>query len=229
MNRKAFSIIFGLLAVALGVAYTLAACGVIEPFTIFIPGWWTVFIIVPGLIMLFSSRSSKFVSLCLIALGVALFLHSNDLLGDIKKYIIPVLLIIFGLSLIIKVIVNSRKKKITSIRKYQADGDIPAYETAFGEINPDFYGKTFKGCSIDVAFGSGKLDLRNSIIDKEANIFVNSAFSGVRILLPPDCRLDIQTSTSFAGVNTKYVPSDDPDAPIVNIFVSSSFGGVDIL
>ena len=112
MNKKAFSIIFGLLAVALGVAYTLAACGVIEPFTIFIPGWWTVFIIVPGLIMLFSSRSSKFVSLCLIALGVALFLHSNDLLGDIKKYIIPVLLIIFGLSLIIKVIVNSRKKKL---------------------------------------------------------------------------------------------------------------------
>lgn len=111
MNKKALTVIIGFIAIALGIGYTLAACGLIEPFTIFVPGWWTVFLIVPGLVMLFSRDSNKFVSLCLITIGVVLFLQKNDLLGDIKKYIIPALLIIFGLSLIINTIINSSKKK----------------------------------------------------------------------------------------------------------------------
>ena len=104
MNKKALTVIIGFIAIALGIGYTLAACGLIEPFSIFVPGWWTVFLIVPGLVMLFSRDSNKFVSLCLITIGVVLFLQKNDLLGDIKKYIIPALLIIFGLSLIIPAI-----------------------------------------------------------------------------------------------------------------------------
>ena len=50
MNKRVSYIIIGLLAIAIGVGYTLAACDVIESFTVFVPGWWTVFIIVPGLV-----------------------------------------------------------------------------------------------------------------------------------------------------------------------------------
>ena len=79
MNKKALTVIIGFIAIALGIGYTLAACGLIEPFSIFVPGWWTVFLIVPGLVMLFSRDSNKFVSLCLITIGVVLFLQKNDL------------------------------------------------------------------------------------------------------------------------------------------------------
>ncbi len=228
MNKKALTVIIGFIAIALGIGYTLAACGLIEPFSIFVPGWWTVFLIVPGLVMLFSRDSNKFVSLCLITIGVVLFLQKNDLLGDIKKYIIPALLIIFGLSLIINTIINSSKKKTTIIPNYPADGSIPVFESSFAEVCPDYSGKDFKGCSIDITFGSGKLDLRNSKIDQEVNIFINAAFAGVNIKLPPGCRVEVETSTSFAGVDNKYISSTSPNAPLVHVFASVSFGGVEI-
>ena len=228
MSKKALSIIVGILAIAIGVGYTLAASGMIAPFTIFVPGWWTVFLIVPGLVMLFSRNSNKFFALFLIALGVVLFLQKNDYLGDVKKFIIPGLIILFGVSRILNALVGGRKKNFTFLPEIPEDGSIPAFETSFGELNPDYSGKAFEGCAIDIAFGSGKLDLRNAIIDKDVTITVNAAFSGVNIKLPDGCNVDLQTSTSFGGVTNKYVSSEMPDAPIVRIYAAVSFGGVDI-
>ena len=56
----------------------------------------------------------------------------------------------------------------------------------------------------------------------------NTAFSGIDIKLPQGCRVDLQTSTSFGGVENKYLSSDAPDAPLVHITVAVSFGGVEI-
>ncbi len=228
MSKKALSLIVGLLAVAIGVGYTFAACDIIEPFTIFVPGWWTVFLIVPGLGMLFTRGSNKFVSLFLITLGVVLFLQRNDYLGDIKKFIVPVLIILFGMSLIINAFFGDRKKNFTILPAIPGDGSIPAYEASFGELNPDYSGKLFEGCGMDITFGSGNLDLRNAVINKDVTISINIAFSGVKIKLPPGCKVDLQTSTSFGGVTNKYVSSSMPDAHIVHIFAAVSFGGVDI-
>ena len=228
MNKRVSYIIIGLLAIAIGVGYTLAACDVIESFTVFVPGWWTVFIIVPGLVSLFSRGSNKFLSLCAIAVGVALFLHKNDLLGGVRKFVIPVLVIIFGLSLIFSALFGRRKKDKVFFPEVPEDGTIPNFEVSFGELNPDYAGKVFEGCSMDVTFGSGKLDLRDAIINGDVTISVNTAFSGVDIKLPPGCHLNLQTSTSFGGVTNKYESSDDPDAHVVQIFVAVSFGGVEI-
>ena len=228
MKNKAFSIIVGLIIVGIGIGYGLQALNYIDHFTVFIKGWWTIFIIVPGLVMLFTRGANKFVSLCLIALGAALFLHQQNILGDFKKYVIPALIIIFGLSIIINAFVGGRKKNNTFIPEIPEDGSIPVFETSFGEVKPDYSGKVFEGCSMDVTFGSGTLDLRNSIIDKEVTINVNTAFSGIDIKLPQGCRVDLQTSTSFGGVENKYLSSDAPDAPLVHITVAVSFGGVEI-
>ena len=110
----------------------------------------------------------------------------------------------------------------------QQDGSIPLFEASFGEVKPDYSGKNFKGCSMDITFGSGNLDLRNAIIDNDVTISVNTAFAGVDILLPTGCRVDLQTSASFGGVENKYISTDAPDAPVVHIFVAVSFGGVTV-
>ena len=119
MKNKAFSIIVGLIIVGIGIGYGLQALNYIDHFTVFIKGWWTIFIIVPGLVMLFTRGANKFVSLCLIALGAALFLHQQNILGDFKKYVIPALIIIFGLSIIINAFVGGRKKNNTSFFIYK--------------------------------------------------------------------------------------------------------------
>ena len=53
MSKKVNAVIIGLLIVAIGVCYGLKAFGILPGFTIFIKGWWTAFIILPGLFMLF--------------------------------------------------------------------------------------------------------------------------------------------------------------------------------
>ena len=133
------------------------------------------------------------------------------------------------MSLIINAIFGgTRKKNHTFIPEIPEDGSIPVFESSFSEVQPDYDGKVFEGCSMDITFGSGTLDLRNAIIDKEVTISVNTAFSGIKIKLPQGCRVDLQTSTSFGGVENKYTSSDAPDAPLVHIFVAVSFGGVEI-
>lgn len=230
MKNKVASLVIGLLAIAIGVGYGMRALGYIDDFTIFIPGWWTVFIIVPGLISLFNRGSNKFVSLCIIAVGVLLFLSQQNIFADyLKKLLIPAIIIIFGLSLILNSFFGGSPKKQQLIDPVITnDGSIPAYEVSFGEVSPNYFGKQFEGCSMDITFGSGKLDLRNAIIDRDVAISINTAFSGVDVILPPGCRVDVHTSTSFAGVENKYLSADDPNAPLVQIYVSVSFGGVNI-
>lgn len=227
MKNKTPSIIIGLFIVFIGLGYGLAALGYIDHFTVFVKGWWTVFLILPGLVMLFTRGANKFVSLCLISIGVVLFLQQNSILGDIKKFIIPALIIIFGLSIILNALFGGKKNR-TFIPEIPEDGSIPLFEASFGEVKPDYSGKNFKGCSMDITFGSGNLDLRNAIIDNDVTISVNTAFAGVDILLPTGCRVDLQTSASFGGVENKYISTDAPDAPVVHIFVAVSFGGVTV-
>ena len=228
MKSKVFSIIVGIIIVAIGVGYALSALEIIDHFTVFFKGWWTVFIILPGLVMLFTRGANKFVSLCLISLGAVLFLQQNDVIGDIKKFIIPALIILFGASIILNTLKSPKKNITFTIPEIPQDGSIPVFEGSFGEVKPDYNGKVFPGCSMDVTFGAGHLDLRNSIIDNDVTISINTAFAGVDIFLPSGCRVDLQTSASFGGVDNKYISSDMPDAPVVHIYVAVSFGGVDI-
>ena len=60
MNKKLLSVIIGIAAIGIGIGYILAAVGVLTSFTVFIPGWWTAFLIIPGVVMLFSRGSKKF-------------------------------------------------------------------------------------------------------------------------------------------------------------------------
>lgn len=229
MNKKAFSVIAGLIVICIGIGYGLAAFGIIDHFTIFFKGWWTIFIILPGVAMLFTRGSNKFVSLCVITIGVVVLLHQNDVLGNVKNYIIPALIILFGISIILNAFTSKKKLNTTFVvPEIPDDGSIPVFEASFGEVKPDYSGREFDGCSMDITFGGGTLDLRRATISKDVNITVNTAFSGVEILLPAGCRVDLQTSASFGGVDNKYISSDMTDVPVVHIYVTVSFGGVNI-
>ncbi len=228
MKNKVFSIVLGLIAIAVGVGYALAALEIIDSFTIFFKGWWTLFLIVPGFISLFNDRSNKVFAVFITALGIVLLLQQQGFFGEyFKKLIFPALLILFGLSLIIGAIVSGIKKNKSGPMAI-IDESLPDYSVSFGQVKPDYSGKVFEGCSMDVTFGAGKLDLRDAAILKDVVIYVNTAFSGITIKLPQGCRVELQTSTSFGGVENKYISSAAPDAPVVRVYAAVSFGGVTI-
>ena len=95
-------IIWGVAIIALGLIFGLNALGLFN-IDIFFDGWWTLFIIVPSVISLFTEKD-KLASLGFLAAGIILLLAAQDVFSyDVAwKVILAVLLVIAGLGLIIK-------------------------------------------------------------------------------------------------------------------------------
>ena len=94
MKNKALSIIIGLLAIALGIGYGLKALDFeyFKEFTIFFDGWWTLFLIVPGIVSLFNKNSKKTFGIFVTSLGIILLLQQRGLFDtNIKKLILALL------------------------------------------------------------------------------------------------------------------------------------------
>lgn len=229
LRSKMPSVILGLVAVAIGVCYCLKVFNILPDFNLFIDGWWTIFLVVPGLMMLFERGSNKVVGLVLIALGAGLFLNAQQIISvDLVKLIVPILIIVFGVSVIVHAFFGNRfhRKSISVEVVATSDGSLPKYEVSFGEVSPNYQGKAFDGCRMEVAFGKGTLDLTGATIEGDKTIEVEAAFSGVEIILPPDCKLDLQTETNFGGVENQFTSSSDENAPTIHVAAQVNFGGL---
>ena len=89
-------IIWGVAIIALGLIFGLNALGLFN-IDIFFDGWWTLFIIVPSVISLFTEKE-KLASLGFLAAGVILLLAAQNVFDyDVAwKAILAVFLIIIG-------------------------------------------------------------------------------------------------------------------------------------
>ena len=98
--KKANSIFWGLALVAVGVFLSLNAFGITD-INIFFDGWWTLFIIVPCTIGLFTDYD-KTGNLIGLLIGLVLLLCCQGLwdFDMIRKLLIPAVIVIIGLKLI---------------------------------------------------------------------------------------------------------------------------------
>ena len=100
--NKISSIVWGLALITVGVILTGNALGWFD-INLFFDGWWTLFIIVPCTIGLFTEKG-KIGSLIGIILGVLLLLACQDVIGfdSLWKVFLPIVVIIIGVTLICK-------------------------------------------------------------------------------------------------------------------------------
>ena len=103
--KKITGIVIGILLIAYGITYILSTLGIAD-INISFDGWWTLFIIIPCLNGLITSREKVGYAIGL-ALGVMLLLASQGIISYdmIWTLIIPVAAIALG----IKFIINSAK------------------------------------------------------------------------------------------------------------------------
>ena len=104
--KKFGSLLWGLVFIAVGIIVGLNSFKVTN-IDLFFNGWWTLFIIVPCFIGLFTDND-KTGDTVGIAVGVILLLCCQDILNfDILwKLLLPIILIIIGLSFIFKETLN---------------------------------------------------------------------------------------------------------------------------
>lgn len=221
-------ILLGALLVVIGVLFALNALEITN-IKIFFDGWWTLFIIVPCFVNLFTERG-KVGNLCGIGLGVVLLLCCQGILdfSIFWKLILPIAIIGTGLSMILSTIFVKRKMK-SDFKKLGLDGEhIKVNYTVFSGADINCGGEVFEGASLCAVFGGIDVDLRGAIIEKDCTILATVTFGAIEILVPEDVNVQISSDVHFGSIDNSCQHQFIENAPTLYINCKGSFGSIDI-
>ena len=106
--KKISNLLWGLVFIIVGVIFGLNALEITD-INILFDGWWTLFIIIPCFISLFSEKD-KTGNLIGLVIGVCLLLGCQDILEFtlIWKLLVPFVLVMIGISFIFKDVFNRK-------------------------------------------------------------------------------------------------------------------------
>lgn len=107
--KKTKGIIWGVFIIALGILWGLKGANVIVLSNLYFDGWWTLFIIIPSVIGLITEKNKKGSLICL-AVGLALFANEYFDLWRFKNYLLPLIIVIIGASVIVGNIFDKKKR-----------------------------------------------------------------------------------------------------------------------
>ena len=208
---------WGLVLIALGVILTINALGIAN-INIFFKGWWTLFLIIPSIVSIIEGNDKK-ISFIVLIVGILLLLSSRNIINFaiVGRLIFPILLILFGLSILFK------KDKKNEINKVEIDKDAEEIDVTFGEQNVKII-EDFKSKILSAVFGKITFDISDAKIKKEANIKAEAIFGSVSIIVPEDCQVKTKSSSIFGSVTNNC--QNNTGNKVINIEANSIFGGI---
>lgn len=196
--KQIFGIVLGALLIACGVLYVLNLLGVTDT-AISLDGWWTLFIILPCLSGVFTSRD-KLLSLFGLAVGVLLLLAARGVFSYAMsgKIMVPVLVVLLGCKLIVKAVRPVAKSD--EPEHVAASQKVTAF---FCESRTDFCGETLTAAKVSSIFGGASCNLLNADITEKSVVQVSCIFGGVNLLVPEDVVIRNEASCIFGGISDR--------------------------
>ena len=222
------SIIWGIVLVAAGAIFALNSLGLTN-IDIFFTGWWTLFIIIPCTISLFTDCNNTVGNLTGIAIGVFLLLCARGILqySMIWKLLLPTIIVIIGLKMLFKGLFGRKNwADEDDGDEDDEDKDIHAANAIFSAHRINYKGKVFHSAELNVIFGGAQLDLREAIIEGDCKVRANCIFGGITVLVPDNVNVKVKGNNVFGGIYNKTV--DHPEAHTIYIKGDSIFGGISI-
>ena len=225
--KRSNQIIWGIILVLIGLLLGINALGIAD-INLFFDGWWTLFIIVPCAVGLFSGKDVTG-NLIGIGIGAFLLLCCQDILdfGMLWKLVFPAIIVLFG----VKMIFGNRFERASSqvIKRLQANnGQVPFGTAVFSGEKMTFSGEEFHGAELNAVFGGVECDLRNAIISQDCVIQASAIFGGIDIYVPANVNIKVSSNSIFGGVSNKTANFHDDLAPTLYVKCNCMFGGVDI-
>lgn len=215
MSKK--NVVLGLILVAIGSILVLNKLEIIS-INLFFKGWWTLFIIVPSFVSLFDNND-KTGSIIGILIGVMLLLGSQKIIdfAIIWELLLPVLLVVFGLSLIFKKKVNPKK----IIDKEKSD-----YNALFSSQKIVIDNDIIKNYNFNCAFGGIECHIKK--MSSDIYIESNSLFGGTKLRVPSNTNVIVKPTSIFGGVDNKVINNQDYK---YTVYINSAclFGGLTII
>ncbi len=217
MREKLANILWGLVWIAIGVFVFGKVMGFWEVPVLF-PGWWTLFLIVPGVIGMIKNGIRPVNSIVLLC-GVLLLLEQNRIIesGTFGKILIPGTFFIIGLCVLCRSLFGGTKHHYNGPKGYSA--------TFAGNVVMPTE-EPFQGCEADAVFGGLDLDLRGVTIEDGAVIEASAIFGGIDIKVPEGVNVKLKRTELFGGAKS-YVGNRN-DGPVLYVNALCMFGGVDI-
>lgn len=223
--KKISSIIWGIVLISAGAVFTLNALSITD-IDIFFDGWWTLFIIVPCVVGLFTEHE-KIGNIIGAAVGVFLLLCCRDIFSFsmLWKLLLPVIIIIIGLKMVLTGFYGNRANEI--IAKIKQNGDETKGGCAiFSGCDLSYDGEIFEGAELTAVFGGVKCDLRNAVIEKDCAVRATAVFGGIDILVPDNINVEVNSNCFFGGISNKKAAHKD--SPTIYISGTCVFGGAEI-
>ncbi len=225
--KKIGNLLWGIVLVAIGL---IVGGNVLEitNIDIFFDGWWTLFIIIPSFIGLFKEKE-KTGNIIGLLMGVGLLLGCLEIIdfGLIWKLIFPMILVVFGLSIIFKDVFLGKVN--SEIKKLNAKGNNERICCAtFSGQNIKVLKELFTGADLTAVFGAVECDLRDAIIDRDVVINASAIFGGIDIFVPADVKVKIKSTSIFGGIENKASTEQEEKTHTIYINGTALFGGIEI-
>ena len=225
--KKSRSILWGIVLVLAGVLLALNSLDVLDV-NIFFDGWWTLIIIIPCLIGIFtdSDKTGNLIGLCV---GVfLLFCCQNILSFDLLlKLLFPIIIVIVGCKMIFGTFKSNKSQKVMNEVVSNGGNVRNATATFSGQDLIYGLGEEFTGAELNAIFGGVKCDLRNAVINRDCVIKCSAIFGGIDIFVPQNVNVKVNSTSIFGGVSNK---ANNSTANTVTVYIEGTclFGGVDI-
>lgn len=230
--KKVKPIIWGIAIIALGVILGGNALGLFN-IDIFFKGWWTLFIIVPSFISLFTERE-KISNFTVLLCGIILLLAAQEVFSyDVAwKVILAVVLVMIGLYIISKNVFHTKndrevEAKIKDLRGNNGDS-MDSLTAIFSGSDRTYNNETFSGANLVAVFGGAELDLRDAIFEKDTVINAFALFGGIDIMVPEDVQIKVRSGFVFGGISDDRKNTTNTGKHTIYIDTAGGFGGVTI-
>ena len=224
--KKTSRVLWGIIVIALGVLFALNALEITD-INLFFDGWWTLFIIVPCVIGLFTDHN-KVGQLIGIGIGVFLLLCCQDIISFKVswKLFVPAIIIIVGLRMVFGGLFDKKTDQI--VEGINASGKKGKVGCAiFSGCDMNFEGEAFEGAELTAVFGGVACDLKKAVIERDCVIQATAIFGGIDIFVPEGVNVIVSSLNVFGGVSNEATCNE---GNAVTIYVKSTciFGGIDI-
>lgn len=228
-NAKMLS---GIFVIAFGVLILLRQLAF--PIPHFLVSWEMILILI-GIVTLVRHRYKKMGGYILIGIGCVFMINDFYPQAIEIRFVWPILLIIFGVSIFIKASRSrhiSLKTEGTSIPTDTQNMDDYFDSVAFfGGVNKNVVSKNFKGARISSIFGGTELNLTNADIHQQAIVDVSCVFGGINVIVPSNWKVQSDITSIFGGIDDKrHIGLIDENSEKLLILKGSCvFGGVEII
>lgn len=225
--NKVKGLIWGIVLIAVGVILGGKLLGFFDV-NLFFNGWWTLFIIIPSFIGIITDKE-KVGHFVFFIIGVLLLLAFLNIINFeiMWKLLLPIVLVIIGLSIIFKNVFNKGiNENIKDLNQKMNNND--GYAATFSGQDVKFDGEEFKGTNLNAVFGGIKLDLRKAIINNDVVINASAIFGGIDIYVPDGYKVKIKSNSIFGGVSENKKNSVEESSYTIFINATCMFGGVEI-